>query len=60
MHAILHVKLYKRNICGAHDIHKDYSFNQSIADEFAAQERDNMEVGKLKILLSCIYPKLLT
>ena len=49
----------KKHICGAHDIHKEYSFNQSIADEFAAQERDNMEVGKLKILQSCIYSKFL-
>ena len=45
----------KETFVVAHDIHKQYSFNQSIADEFAAQERDNMEVGKLKILQPCIY-----
>ena len=55
MHAtFLHVRLQKEtDICGdAMTPTKNIFFNQQgIVDDFAAQKRDNMEVGKLKILL---------
>ena len=55
MHAtFLHVRLHKEtDICG--DVMtptKNIFFNQQgIVDDFAAQKRDNMEVGKQKIRL---------
>ena len=58
MHAtFLHVKIHKEtDICG--DVMtptKNIFFNQQgIVDDFAAQKRDNMEVGKLKILLQSL------